>query len=316
MSWDVLLAGDLDPAEFAPLEAFATISTTAAYGSRAALRADIDRFDAIVVRTFRLDESLLDRADACQVIAKRGVGLDSVDIGAATRNDIIVCNTPGANARAVAEHALALLLAVRRRLRHADQHVRSGRWDREWFAYRELGDVPLGLFGFGDTGHAMAELANGIGMSVLAYDPYVEELEVEFVNRVNSKAELFDAADVVSLHAPLTAETRGAVGTDELERLGPSGILINAARGGIVVEADLVAALDDGTIDGAGIDVFAEEPPEPDAALLGSERVVLTPHVAGNTVEANQQKTAGVIEHIRTVRAGEMPPTAVNAGEL
>lgn len=316
MGWDVLLAGDLDPEEFAPLEEFATLWRTTEFESRTALLAEVERFDAIVLRTFTLDAGLLDRADSCQIIAKRGVGLDSVDIAAATRNGIIVCNTPGANARAVAEHALALVFAVRRRLRRADQHVRSGRWDRERFAYRELDDVAIGVFGYGDTGQALAALADGVGMSVLAYDPYVEAVDADQATRVDSKAALFEQAAIVSLHAPLTAETRGAVGTDELERLGQDGILVNAARGGIVVEEDLVAALESGTIDGAGIDVFADEPPEPTAPLLESERVVFSPHVAGNTVEANQQKTAGVIEHIRTVRAGEVPPTAVNAGEL
>jgi phosphoglycerate dehydrogenase-like enzyme len=236
-TWDVLLLDGIGPADLAAIDDIATLVSSGAYDLETALRADVGRFDAIVVTTSEIDADLVEAADSLSVIAKRGVGVDNVDVAAATERGVLVCNTPGANARAVAEHALALLLSVRHRVVLADRETRRGRWDRSRFETSELGGDVVGTLGAGNAGRAFARLADGIGTDVVTYDPYVDEAALpEAVTTVDTAAALFERADAASVHVPLTDETRHAVGPAELERLGPDGILINTARGGVVDE--------------------------------------------------------------------------------
>ena len=313
MSVQVLLFDGVEPSDLEAIEDVATFTAASEYDSEVALRADIDRFDAVVVLNREIGAELLEAADSLSIVAKRGVGVDNVDIEAATEHGVLVCNTPGANARAVAEHALSLLLAVRHRVLLADRQTRAGDWNPERFETSELGGDVLGTFGAGNTGRTLARLAEGIGMDVLAYDPYVDADALPVgVSLVDSPATLFDRADAVSVHVPLTEETRGAVGAAELDALGPHGILLNTARGGVVDEDALVTALEDGTIAGAGLDVYESEPPAKDHPVFGFDEVVVTPHVAGATVEANAEKYRVTGENIRQVMAGEVPETALN----
>ena len=310
--WRVLVAEPIDDVGPRNLADVADCVWYDEYDGIEEMRADIDRFDAMIVRRFVVDRPLLDRATSLKIVAKHGAGLDNVDIEAATDRNVVVCNTPGVNAPSVAEHALALLLAVRKRLRVADADVRSGTWDRTKYASNELRGNTLGLFGCGAIGVDLAALARGIGMDVCYYDPYLaaEEAPQEAM-RVESKAALFERADAVSVHAPLTDETHNAISTPELDALGPGGILVNTARGSIVDESALVEALD-GTLAGAGLDVFESEPLPPGHPLFDAENVLVSPHIAGATVEGLERMSRGAAANVRTVYEGRLPETTVN----
>jgi len=312
-TWDVLIPEQIDPSGPESITDFATCTGMDEYDSVDAALGDIDSYDAVVVRVAELDAAVIDRAERLRVIAKHGAGLDNVDIDAASDRGIVVCNTPGANSRSVAEHALSLLFALRRNHRGADQHVRGGGWDRGAYTGRELTGDTLGLYGFGAIARETSDLAHGIGQEVLMYDPYVPDDDVPArVERVAEFRELFARSDAVSVHAPLTPETEHAISTEELTALGPDGVLINTARGPIVDEDALLAALEDDALGAAGLDTFAEEPPAEDHPLFDRDDVVLTPHVGGVTEEALARMSQRAAENIRTVYEGGLPLSTVN----
>ncbi|AUV81387.1 hydroxyacid dehydrogenase [Salinigranum rubrum] len=315
--WEVLLPAHIDPSGPASIDDFARCTGMDEYADVADALGDIGRYDAVIVRTTELDADVVERARRLQVISKHGAGLDNVDVDAASRRGIVVCNTPGANARSVAEHAMALLFGVRRNLRTADRHVRSGAWNRSTFAGHELtGDV-LGLFGFGAIAREVADLARGMGQRVCTYDPYVADEDVPAgVERVADRLALFERADAVSVHAPLTSETRGVVSDEELHALGPDGLLVNTARGEVVDEAALVEALSGGRLGGAGLDTFAEEPPGEGHPLYARDDVLLTPHVGGVTAEALERMSRQAAANVRTVYEGGLPESTVNREAL
>lgn len=316
-TWNVLIPSEIDPSGPDSIAEFAACTGMDEYGSTEAALDDIGRYDALIVRVAPVDADVIDRADRLKVIAKHGAGLDNVDIGAASNRDIVVCNTPGANARSVAEHAVALLFAVRRTLRTADSHVRSGGWDREAFAGHELAGDALGLFGFGAIARDVADLVRGMRQTVLVYDPYVPDEDLPSrVERVESRSELFARADAVSIHAPLTPETRGAVSTAELDALGERGVLVNTSRGAVVDETALVEALETGTVSGVGLDTFETEPPGEDHPLYDRDEVVLTPHVGGVTDAALARMSRQAATNVRTVYEGGVPDSTVNRAEL
>jgi D-3-phosphoglycerate dehydrogenase len=315
--WEVLLPPHIDPSGPESIGDFARCTGMDEYDSVDAALDDVGRYDAVVVRVAELDAAVFDRARRLKVVAKHGTGLDNVDVDAASARGIVVCNTPGANARSVAEHATALLFGVRRALRPADSHVRAGNWDRSAFVGRELTGDTLGLFGFGAIAREVADLAQGMGQSVCTYDPYVSDDDVPArVERVSDLRDLFERSDAVSVHAPLTPETRGAVSTDELRALGRDGVLVNTSRGPIVDETALLAALDEGRLGGAGLDTFAEEPPGADHPLYARDDVLLTPHVGGVTVEALARMSQRAAANVRTVYEGALPDSTVNRTAL
>ena len=315
-TWRVLAPEPMADAGPESITDIAEIVGPDAYPDEAALREDVGAFDAIVVRTFEVDRALLESADRLKLIAKHGAGLDNVDVEAATEHGVAVCNTPDVNAPSVAEHAVTMALAVRKRIRVADADVRAGTWDRSKYLAPELAGDTLGLFGCGSIGARVAELLGAFGMDVLVFDPYLtEETTPDGTELVGSSTELFERADVVSVHAPLTDETRGAIGSEELS-VFEDGIVVNTARGGIVDEEALVAALEDGTLAGAGLDVFEEEPPARDHPVFEFENVLTSPHVAGATVEAMERMSLGVAENIRAVYEDRLPETTVNADGL
>ncbi len=299
------------------LATFATITCGSDYQDREALLADVATVDAVIVRTFPVDETFLGRAQNLDVVVKHGVGFDNIDVATATAHEVPVCRVTDVNSRAVAEHALALLLAIRKRLLFLDRSVRSGSWNRQAAETRTLAGDVVGLFGCGSIGTDLAARLAGLDVSCLAYDPYLDAEDAPAnVTLVTDKIALFDRADAVSVHTPLTPETAGAIGTSELRALGDTGIVVNTARGGIIEEAALVDALERGDIDGAGLDVFADEPPPVDHPLFDHDRVVLTPHVAGNTNESLAALSRGAAEHVRTVYEGDLPDATVNASAL
>jgi D-3-phosphoglycerate dehydrogenase len=246
--------------------------------------------NALLVRTKPLSAQQIEKAPQLRVIARHGVGVDNVAVETATRRGIPVLITPRANLRSVAEHVFALALAVSRNLLRADRYVREGRFaERDSLMGRELFGETLGVIGLGRIGEEVARIgAAGFGMRVLGYDPYLEEkaARAKGVEPMSSLDELLSACDLVSVHVPLTQETRGLLGTRELGLMRPGSVLVQAARGGVVDEGALVEALRGGPLAGAGIDVFGEEPPPADHPLFSVENAVLSPHTAASTRQA------------------------------
>lgn len=317
--WNVLLPERIHEAGPESISDFSVFESVSEYGKTPEqLGPHINDIDAIILRTAELTESVIEAAENLKIIAKHGAGLDNVDIESATKNGIIVCNTPGANSRAVAEHAVCLLLTVRRNVVLADRRVRGGKWNEtrtDWDQFRrsQIKQDVLGLVSFGNISQEVAKIASGMGMDCITYDPYVpDEAMSDDVTKVESIDELFDRSDVVSVHSPLTEETRHSIGLLELQKLGPKGILINTARGGIVDEDALLKALEDDIILGAGLDVLEQEPPNQDHPLLENDRTVLTPHLAGLTEESTYNMSVGAAKNIRTVYEGGIPDSAVN----
>ncbi len=272
--------------------------------------------DAWVVRSgTKVTRDLIEKAERLKVIARAGVGVDNIDVEAATEKGILVVNAPESSSIAVAEHTIGLMLALARKIPQADRSVRRGEWRRKDFMGVELAGKTLGLVGLGRIGQQVAKRAKAFEMEVLAYDPYIpervaRELGVELVDDLH---ELLERADFVSLHVPLTDETEGLIGEEELKRMKPTAFLINCARGPIVDEDALLKALKEGWIAGAALDVYWEEPPGEDHPLYElEEETVLTPHIAGSTAEA--QRAAGLIvaREIERVLSGEIPENVVN----
>jgi D-3-phosphoglycerate dehydrogenase len=312
-TWNVLIPEQIAPNGPASISDFAECTGMDEYDSLEDALDDIGRYDAVIVRVAPLDESVIDRADRLRVIAKHGAGLDNVDIAAASERGVVVCNTPGANARSVAEHAVGLLFALRRNLRAADRHVRAGNWNRGAFTGHELTGDTLGLFGFGAIAREVSDIAQGLGQDVLTFDPYVPDDEIPArVERVTELLNLFERSDAVSIHAPLTEETHHAISTEELAALGERGVLINTSRGPIVDETALIDALESGGLNAAGLDTFEEEPPGENHPLYGRDDVRLTPHIGGVTEEALARMSRRAARNVRTVSEGGLPESTVN----
>lgn len=317
MSWNVLSGRDLRQEAREVLADFASVTLVSEYDTETALLDDLHRFDAIINGGLAVPREMIERADSLKIIASEGVGVDNVDVEAATEHGVIVANNLGANTRAVAEYTIAGMFAVRRKLRQADHDLRAGTWEKYGYAGPELEGQLLGVVGYGAIGRLVCELANGIGMRTIAYDPYVDATTLaEYVELVDSVPELFERADVVSLHVPLNTETRGLVGLNELRLLGKEGIVINAARGGIIVESDLAYALDEDLIWGAAVDVFEVEPAPRDHPLFDLDDIIVSPHMAGSTTISIPAKHKGAAENVRSVYEGRVPQTAVNRDQL
>jgi phosphoglycerate dehydrogenase-like enzyme len=317
MTWNVLTGRPPHESVRSVYDEWADVTVAAEYDSPAALDEDLGEFDAIVLGGFDLPAERIERASNLKVVTSPGVGLDPVDIEAATARGIIVCNNLGANTRAVAEYSITAMLAVRRELRRADRNVRNGVWDKFDYMNTEVADQVVGVFGYGAIGSLVADLAQGLDMDVVAYDPYVDdEAFGEGVTPVERKRELFERADAVGVHAPLTDETRGAVGESELRALGADGVLVNASRGPLVDTDALVEALRRDAIHGAAIDVFDEEPAPADHPLFELDNVLVTPHIAGSTEKSVPAKHRGAALNVRTVYEGSLPDTTVNRDAL
>ncbi|MDS0280651.1 hydroxyacid dehydrogenase [Haloarcula onubensis] len=316
-TWEVLLPKEIDPSGPDSISDFANCTGMDEYDSYDDALADIARYDAVIVRVAPLSADVIDRADDLKVISKHGAGLDNVDVAAATERDIVVCNTPGANAQSVAEHAIASLFGLRRHLHTADRHVRAGEWDRAAFTGRELSTDTLGLYGFGDIAQKTAAMATGMGMRVVAYDPRKpDEYFPEEVQRAERFEGLFERADAVSIHVPLTEQTHHSISTAELRALGEHGVLVNTARGAVIDESALVEALDAGTVGGAALDTFESEPPGEDHPLFGRDDVLLTPHIGGVTTQALARMSRQAAANVRTVYEGGTPDSTRNAEGL
>lgn len=272
---------------------------------------------AVLLRTSPLTSGDLRLAQNLRVIARHGVGTDNIDVGAATDQGIMVTNTPGANARSVAEHAFALLLAVSRNIVLADKAVREGRFaERDVLAGFELADRRLGILGMGRIGTHVAEIATqGFGMTVFGYDPNLdrETIHARGAQPIEDLRELLASSDVLSVHVPLVAATADLIGDAELKLLPDDAVVLLTSRGGVVNEAALIAHLQNGSVRGAGVDVFDQEPPMPDCGYLGLPNVVLSPHTGAHSSAAMRRMAMGAAESIVAVLSGERPESIVNA---
>ncbi|KAK3112340.1 hypothetical protein LTR53_011497 [Teratosphaeriaceae sp. CCFEE 6253] len=279
----------------------------------------IGEYDALIVRSeTKCTASLLAAGKKLRVVARAGVGVDNVDLGAATKLGIIVVNSPQGNINAAAEHTIALLMAVARNVGAATLSLKAGKWERSKLVGIEVKGKTLGVLGLGKVGLTVARAAGGLGMNLVAYDPYANPALAAAANVeiLPTMDELFEQVDFLTIHTPMIASTKGMIGTAELSKMKPTARVLNVARGGIVDEAALLAALDAGTIAGAGIDVFTSEPPKADdtaSKLIAHPKVVATPHLGASTVEAQENVSVDVCEQVLSILSGHMPRSAVNA---
>jgi D-3-phosphoglycerate dehydrogenase len=264
-----------------------------------------------MIRLSRITAADLARAKRLKAVVKQGVGVDNIDLAAARDKGVVICNTPGVNADAVAELTLALALAVARRLAECDRRVRiDGTIDRARFLGLELGGKTVGVIGMGNIGTRTARLfRNAFGARILAYDPYVPAGHWPDIphERLASLDELWPQVDVVTPHVPLTVETRHIIGRAGIARMKPTAIVVNAARGGVVDEQALYDALKAGKIFGAGLDVFEAEPPTNLDPLLSLPNLVATPHAGGGTLETQAKSSIAVAETLLAVLDGNIP---------
>lgn len=274
--------------------------------------------DALLVRSeTRVTADLVERASRLRVIGRAGAGVDTIDVDAATRRGIVVVNAPGGNAVAAAEHALALMFSLARRVATADASMKRGEWRRSAYMGTELTGKTLGLVGLGRVGSEVARRALGLEMHVLVYDPYVPDEHARRLGLEPVDLEpLLRAADFISLHVPLTEATRNLLDASRLACIRPSAFLVNCARGGLVDETALIAALDAGQLAGAGIDVYPTEPVSPDDPLPKHPKVVATPHLGASTLEAQAQVSVQVAQEVLAVLQGRPTQFAVNAPSL
>jgi D-3-phosphoglycerate dehydrogenase len=257
-----------------------------------------------------IERRLFQQAPNLRVIAKHGVGINSIDVDCATEFGVLVMVTGDANAPAVAEHAIALMLALGRDLPGLHASVKAGTWARNTYKGRELRGRTLGLIGFGRIGRRVAELARCIGMRILVLPRVAGSIDSTLAEEASSLESLLAEADVVSLHAPLTPETRHLLDRRALSLMKPGALIINTARGGLIDEHALADALIEGRISGAGLDNFDVEPPPPDCPLLNAPNLILTPHIGGITTAALQRVGTIAADNIAAVLEGRQPDPA------
>ena len=273
----------------------------------------IPAYQGLIVRSrTKVTKEVIARASALKVIGRAGVGVDNIDVEAATARKIPVVNAPTASTVSVAELALGHMISLSRHLAEADRSIKEGRWEKKKFEGHDLSGKVLGLIGSGRIGAEVAKRAQAFGMRVLAYDPYLSpdvaaNLGIELVDR----DALLGQSDYISIHAALTPETKGMIGAPELAAMKRSAYLVNCARGEIVQGAALAAALRGGTIAGAALDVFEVEPPT-DAALLSAPNIVFTPHLGASTHEAQARAGGLIAEQVLAVLGGRKPDYVVN----
>jgi D-3-phosphoglycerate dehydrogenase len=279
----------------------------------AALPGELANADGLVIRSAtKANAALIEKAGRLRVIGRAGVGVDNVDVEAATRRGILVMNTPGGNAVSVAEHTFALMLGLARAVPQANASTQAGRWEKSAFSGTELRGKTLGLVGLGRVGTEVARRARGLEMKVLAYDPYVtaaaaREVEVELV----TLDELLQKSDVVSLHTSLSPSTEKIIDAAAIAKMKKGARLINCARGELIDEGALYEALKSGQIAGAGLDTFAVEPPK-DSPLIGLPNLIATPHIAGSTAEAQEEVGTAIALQVRDYLADGLIRNAVN----
>ena len=319
MAYRVLLADSLGPEGLARLESQPDLEIVARTDVTAAdLPAAIKGFHAIVVRSrTKVTAPVIAAADELRVIGRAGIGVDNIDVAAATSKGVVVMNTPGGSNVTTAEHAIAMLLALARSIPQASAAVKAGEWPRGKFVGTELCNKTLGVIGLGNIGAIVAERGQGLRMKVIAFDPFATlemaaRLRVELV----TLDELLVRADFVTIHTPLTEETRGLIGTQALSRMKPGVRIVNCARGGIVDETALAEAITSGHVAGAALDVFVDEPPPRDHPLLTLPQVICTPHLGASTDEAQVNVAVAIAQQVADFLCRGTTTNAVNAPSI
>lgn len=300
MTWHILVADGLDKRGTDRLSEAAEVIEDPGLAS-------LGDIDALIVRsaTKVTREVLEGGRPRLKVVGRAGVGVDNVDLDAARELGVIVVNAPLAATNAVAELTLGLMLAMARQLPQANAAMHDGRWEKKTFKGSELGGKTLGVFGMGRIGAAVAQRAAALGMNIIGYDPLISSEEIERRSaRPVSRDELLAESDFISLHVPLTEDTRGMIGADAMAQMKPGVRLVCAARGGVVDEAALLTALESGHVAGAALDVFAQEPPG-NAPLLKHPLLIATPHLGAQTVEAQIRAATDIADEVLAALNGE-----------
>jgi len=282
--------------------------------SRDQLAERIGSYEGILIRSAtKLDAELLAKASRLRAVGRAGVGVDNVDVSAATKRGIVVANAPQSNVITAAEHTMALLLALARNIPQAHASLTSGKWERSRFSGVELFEKTLGILGFGRIGQLVAQRARAFGMRVIAFDPYVgaERYRELAVQKAASSDEVYAAADFITLHLPSTPKTRGWLDAEGLAKCKDGVRVLNVARGPLLVDEDLQAALDSGKVAGAALDVFRSEPPG-DHPLFGYPNVIVTPHLGASTAEATDRAGYQAAEQVIAALTGGIVTSAVN----
>ena len=286
--------------------------------SRAELERRIADFDGVLIRSAtQVDADLLAKADRLRAVARAGVGVDNVDVDAATRRGVVVANAPQSNVITAAEHTMALLLALARNVPQAHASLTGGAWDRARFSGVELHEKTLGVIGFGRIGQLVAHRARGFGMRVMAFDAYLAEERFRElgVERAESPDQIYAAADFLTVHLPKNSETEGWLNAAAFAKMKRGVRILNVARGPLVVDADLQAALDSGHVAGAALDVFSTEPVT-DHPLFGYPNVVVTPHLGASTAEATDRAGLQAAEQLIAALTGAAVTSAVNVPSI
>jgi D-3-phosphoglycerate dehydrogenase len=315
MTYKILITDDLSPEGLDLLEGAEDVQFDLVKGLTPATLAErIPGYDGLIVRSsVKVTEEVLSAADRLKVVGRAGVGVDNIDVGAASLRGVIVTNTPGANTIATAEHTMALLLALCRHVPQAYVSLKAGQWERKKFMGLQLYRKTIGIIGMGRIGTRVALRCQAFGMEVLAYDPYLsDEVAHELKVKPVDLAELYAQADFISLHAALTAQTEQLIDAKAIAQMKEGVRIINAARGALIDEAALLEGLRSGKIAGAALDVFATEPLPLDSPLLALDNVIVTPHLAASTVEAQQDVGTQIVQQILDALRGLDFRNAIN----
>ena len=310
----VLVSDPIDQAGIDILSQVATVDVRTGLPPEE-LKAIIGDYDALMIRSgTTVTADIIEAADKLRIIGRAGVGVDNVDVPAATKRGVLVVNSPEGNTIAAAEQALALMLALSRHVPHAHASTMAGGWDRKKYVGNELYKKKLGVVGLGKIGSHVARVAKAMGMDVMAYDPFVSaERAQQMQVRLMPLPALFAEADFISLHLPRTPDTENLVNAELLKTMKSTARIVNCARGGIIDESALAEAVENGTIGGAALDVYANEPLEAGSPLRQvRERLILTPHLGASTEEAQENVAIDVAEQIRDVLLGLPARSAVN----
>ena len=301
MTTKIFVADDVSESGLGPLRSSGFIVEKRPGLATADLREALKDCEGLIVRSeTKVTAELLDEANSLRVIGRAGVGVDNIDVPAATIRGVVVMNAPDGNTITTAEHTIAMLIALARSIPQASSSLKSGRWDRKKFIGVELQGKTLGIVGLGRIGRVVASRARALGMLIVAYDPFIatdqaRDLEIELA----PLDQVFARADFLTVHTPLTSETRGLVDRDAISKMKKGARIINCARGGLIDEDALYEALTSGAIAGAALDVFNEEPPPADHKLLQLDQVIVTPHLGASTKEAQEGVAFTVAEQMR-----------------
>jgi len=303
--WNILIADSLSESGLSLLAAEARVDDCPEISQQELLER-IDSYDALIVRSrTRVTAEVFAAGRRLKVVGRAGVGVDNIDLAAANLHNVTVVNTPLATTEAVAEHTIALMLALARGVPAADRSMKSGLWPKKEYLGIEIRGRVLGLIGMGNIGSRVAQLARALGMTILGYDPLIpaDQIRKNGAEPV-SLPELYARSDFVSLHVPLAPETRGMIDGQALGYMRRGVHLICTARGGLIDETALLGALESGQVAGAALDVFASEPPGL-SALVSHPRVIATPHIAAQTIEAQERAAIDIAKEVLTALRGE-----------